>query len=268
MITLIVSTIGAPFLIDSLRSLRWHPSQTVIVLDTVGRSASALDEVYPLDALKAALDRYYPCGQLVETDPAHPWSMMNHCYNVGVSLATNPYVMCTHDDMEYTDYPYFYAVQPLLEKVQAAGGVVDGRRVVGAVFPEWEVLNQALVPNYPEGTFGLVQSVSPVSQVVERQAILDFGGFDEEFGVWYDAQLQAETHLRDWWVFHVPAPPMRHTSNRTYRLNNWGNGFEFNPKWGSHPDNFVRKYGVPFTRNTDGLDLQPVRDPRFRFPCE
>ncbi len=262
MISLIISSIGAPFLLDSLQSLRLPPSEVVVVIDSVGRAASDLHVTFPLEILKAELAERFPWVTLHQTHPMTPWGVMNQCYNEGLAMTTNPFVMCTHDDITYMDYDYFGEVSPILHELERRSSYVDGRKVIGVVLPEWEVLNQVPWPEYPNGMWALTQASTPVSHIVHRWAIQEFGGFDEEFGVWYDAQLEAEIARRNWWSIILPTPRIRHLSNRTYRVNDWGNRFAANPKWANHPDNFIRKYGYAHARDLSG-STAPLDDPRL-----
>lgn len=252
MISLIISTIGAPFLLDSLQSLRCPPAETLIILDSVGRASSDLNVTFPLEILKYELAERFPWAQLHATHPLDPWGVMNQCYNVGCHLSTQPFVMCTHDDITYADFDYFGEITPVLRELERREFDVDGRRTLGVVLPEWEVLNQVLVPKVPEGTWCLTQATTPVSHVILKEALAQFGGFDEHFGVWYDAQLEAEINRRNWWSVLLPTPKIRHTSNRTYRTNNWGDSFSANPKWADHPNNFIKKYGYAHVRDLHG----------------
>jgi hypothetical protein len=262
MITVVVSTIGAPFLLDSLQSLRYWPPDLVVVIDVVGRACSDLDETFPLDVLLAELDERFPKAHVVWTDGSAPWAVMNGCYNLGVMHARHPWIMCTHDDVSFADYDYWGQLAPVLGEIERLDFRVDDYKVIGAVLPEWEVVNRVRVPTVPEGHWGLTQLTTPVSHVIHRGALDVFGWFDTEFGVWYDAQLEAEIVRHNWWSVHLPTPPLRHLSNRTYRTNNWANRFAPDPKWADHPANFVRKYGYAHERRTTDV-LIPLSNPRL-----
>lgn len=263
MYSLVISTIGCPFLLDSLATLKYPPDDVIVVLDTIGRRSSTLDADYPIARLASDLAEKYPNVRLLFNEPSGPWAVMNQCYNIGWKAARHPFVWFTHDDIEWPDFDFPTALRPVLEQVQAEPQVL-GKRCVGLVLPEHEVLNQVNVPDYPEGTWALAQCVSPVSQVVSVAALQEMGGFDEVHGVWYDGMLQAETHIRDWWYVLLPTPLLRHTSNRTYRANNWGNHWKANPIWGSYTKNYERRYGEEWRRSIVSLlPAQPLDDPRY-----
>jgi hypothetical protein len=257
-ISVIISTIGCPFLLDSLDSMKHPFGQVLVVLDKVGRACSTLDEVYPLPVLEEELAKRGV--DLVYYDAAPgTWAVQNGCYNVGARHAIYDWLLFTHDDVTWHPFDYEGALRPALEKIASEG--ILGRLVPGVIIPEYEVANQVLVPTFPVGTTALTQAVSPVSQVLSRAAYEAIGGFDEEFGIWYDGQLEHETILRDWWWLHLPLPPLTHESNKTYRVNNWGKAWEPNPKWGHHTRNFEAKYGVaPATRKLSIEDAIPLSD--------
>lgn len=266
MYSLVISTIGAPFLLDSLATLTYPPDDVIVVLDVIGRKASNLDKEYPLERLSADLRERFPNVLMIYNDPAGPWGVMNQCYNIGWRHARHPFVWFTHDDIEWPAYDFPTALRPVLEAIWA-DGTVQGRRCVGLVLPEREVINKVNVPDYPIGTWGLAQCVSPVSQVISVEALQEMGGFDEVEGVWYDGQLQAETHIRDWWYVLLPTPLLRHESNRTYKVNNWGNHWRANPVWGNYSANYEKRYGEPHRRSLVSLQpMQPIDDPRYGLP--
>jgi hypothetical protein len=261
--SLVISTIGCPFLFDSLATLRYPPDDIIVVLDLVGRKSSTLDQDYPLPQLERDLRERYPAVRLLYNNPSGPWAVMNQCYNIGWRNARHPYVWFTHDDIEYPDYDFPSALRPVLEAIEADRDIL-GKRIVGLVLPEHEILNEVNVPDYPVGTWGIAQCISPVSQVVSVEAMREMGGFDEVDGVWYDGQLQAETHIRDWWYVLLPTPLIRHMSNRTYRVNNWGAHWKANPVWGNYTKNFEKRYGEPWRRSIVSLlPMQPIDDPRY-----
>lgn len=267
MITLVMSTIGCPFLLDALASIRQPPDETLIVLDMIGRQSSDLGETFPLPALELALEQF-PWARLVPYYPQpHEWAVQNGCYNVGWRAARNPWVCITHDDVTWNDFDYFGTVAPMLEALRR-DDQVNGRRCTGIVLPEYEVANDTLWPKFAPGVPVLTQCVSPVSQIISTSALEEMGGFDEVEGVWYDAHLQAEFQLRDWWAVHLPTPLLKHQSNRTYRANNWGGGgFAANPKWNQFDVNFQRMYEgrlPPFYRTPETRsEYLPITDPRF-----
>lgn len=269
MYSLVISTIGCPFLLDSLASLQYPPDDVIVVLDVIGRRASTLDRDYPLERLSTDLAERFPKVLLIYNDPGpKPWGVMNQCYNIGWRHARHPFVWFTHDDIEWPAFDFPTALNPVLRQLTKTPAV-NGKRVVGLVLPEHEVLNRVNVPDYPEGTWGLAQCVSPVSQVIAVEALKEMGGFDEVHGVWYDGQLQAETHIRDWWFVLLPTPLLRHTSNRTYRANDWGNHWSANPIWGNYQQNYEKRYGAEWRRAiTSLLPMQPLDDPRYGIaPC-
>lgn len=265
MYSLVISTIGCPFLLDSLASLTYPPDDVLVVVDMIGRQASTLERDYPLDHLGRDLNKHHPGVRLLFNQPEGPWAVMNGCYNLGARAARNPFVWFTHDDIEYPDFDFPRVLKPVLSRL-AAEPLVKGRRVVGLVLQEHEVLNGVNWPDYPVGTWGLGQCVSPVSQIVSVAALEEMGGFDEKDGIWYDGHLEMETRLRDWWYLLLPTPLIRHTSNRTYQANNWGDRWAANPIWGHYEKNFVRRYGVPFVRQLP--PIEPITDPRLGIaPC-
>jgi hypothetical protein len=259
-LTIVISTIGAPFLLDSLATLRSQPDELFVVVDMEGRRRSPLGAVEPFEQQVLAA---FPRVRMMRNE-SKPWAVMNGCYNLGWQMARNPFVLFTHDDMEYADYDYVNWLTPLLRKLYAAGERIEGRRVVGFVLPEYEVVNNVLVPTYPIGATLFSQCVSPVSTIVSTRAMAELGGFDTD-GVWYDGHLEAELHLRNWWLLHVPTPPMQHTSNRTYRMNNWGNNWAESP-WGNYAQNFLRKYPngpATLARRLSPELAHPVTDVEF-----
>jgi hypothetical protein len=261
--SLVISTIGCPFLLDSLATLTHPPDEVIAVLDVQGRAASTLDREYPLERLQDDLRERFPAVTLSLSYPGSSWGVMNQCYNQGAALASNPFVLFTHDDVEWPAYDFPKALAPVLLAIQQEPTVL-GRRCVGLVLPEYEVLNQVAVPDYPPETWGLAQCVSPVSQVLSVEALREMGGFDEVGGVWYDGQLQAESHIRDWWYVLLPTPYLLHTSNRTYRANNWGDRWKANPVWGNYTQNFEKRYGYAHRRALQSLQpMQPLTDPRY-----
>ena len=262
MYSLVISTIGCPFLLDSLATISHMPDDVIVVVDMIGRKSSTLDKEYPLDSLGRDLHARFPNVRLMFNQPTGPWGVMNQCYNIGWRAAKNPFVLFTHDDIEWPAFDFPSALRPVLEALHA-DRTVDGRRVMGLVLPEYEILNAVNVPDYPEGTWGLAQCVSPVSQVVSVEALAEMGGFDEVDGVWYDGQLQAETHIRNWWFVLLPTPRIRHMSNRTYRANNWGNHWKGTP-WGDYTKNYEKRYGETWRRAIVSLlPMQPLDNPRY-----
>lgn len=258
MISCIVSTIGCSFLLDSLDSMRQPFSEIIVVLDKVGRSCADPAVLPSLSLLEESLARRHVKLVYYDAVPG-TWAVQNGCYNVGARHAKYDWILFTHDDVTWQDFDYelYLASSAHLHELGSymwRGTTWRGKRVPGIILPEYEAANQVLVPTFPEGTRALTQAVSPVSQIIHRQAYEAIGGFDEEYGIWYDGQLEHETVLRDWWWLHVPTPVLRHESNRTYRTNNWGNRWTPNPKWGHHAENFERKYGVKPTMRKLGLD--------------
>lgn len=233
--------------------MRGQFEQVIVVLDRVGRSCSTLDAEYPIEQLVAD---FGTLAQLHFYDaPSGRWAVQNGCYNEGARIATADWLLFTHDDVIWPDHNYVSAIDEHLEAIIRFGGRSE-ERVVGLILPEWEVANQVAVPAFETTAPILTQVVSPVSQVLARSAFEEMGGFDETYGIWYDGQLEHETLLREWWYVSVPVPRLQHTSNRTYQVNNWGNAWAPNPKWGRHAENFARKYGVPPTsRRLDGKTL-------------
>jgi len=264
MYSLVISTIGCPFLLDSLASLSHPPDDIIVVVDVIGRRASTLESEYPLARLRQELAERWPALRVLLYDPPpQTWAVHNGCYNVGWKAARRPYVWFTHDDVTYPAFNYPRALNPVLRAIAAAGGVIDGRTVAGVVVPEYETVNGVTVPDYPDGSRGLTQCISPVSQIVSVAAMRKLGGFDEA-GIWYDGHLQAETFVRDWWYLLLPTPKVRHESNRTYRVNNWGNHWGANPVWGTYQDNFHRRYGHVWERYMASDEpIEPLRDERF-----
>lgn len=249
MISTVVSTIGAPFLLDCLRTLP-DLGETIVVVDRAGRSLSSLDVEYPLEKLEADVARLSNPPQLAIYDPKPgAWAVQNGCYNFGARLALHPFLLFTHDDVEWPAYDFRHALRRTTQWIdhwcRRRFWAPEGGDIVGAILPEWEVANEVRVPAFDLGREVVCQAVSPVSQVLSRAAFDAMGGFDEDYGVWYDGQLEHETRIRNWWYVCLPTPTLRHQSNRTYRLNNWGNSWSPNPKWGRYQENFERKYGTP-----------------------
>lgn len=263
MYSLVISTIGCPFLLDSLASMDYPPDDVIVVLDTIGRRSSTLDKDYPIERLEEDLNAHFPEVRLLYTDPDEPWAVMNQCYNIGWQEALNPFVLFTHDDIEWPDFDFPTALKPVLQRLHV-DPYIEGEYVAGLVLPEFEIANGVQVPAYPHGTTGLAQCVSPVSQIVSIDALEEMGGFDEKEGIWYDGQLQAEMRIRDWWFLLLPTPMLRHQSNRTYLANNWGARWAANPIWGNFQDNFQRKYGEEWFREIHSLSpVKPLDDARF-----
>lgn len=259
MYSLVISTIGCPFLLDSLSSLVYPPDDIIVVVDMVGRRAAPrLETEWPLANLETDIGDAWPDVRIMYNEPSGPWAVMNQCYNIGWKAAFNPFVWFTHDDIEYPDFDFPTALRPTLSRMHH--GESAGRRVVGLVLPEYEVTHRVTVPNHPRGSVGLTQFVSPVSQVVSVQAMREMGGFDETDGIWYDGQLEAESGLRDWWYLLMDTPAIRHTSNRTYVVNNWGDRWKANPIWGNYAANFAKRYGSEWTRDLNA-PLLPVEAP-------
>lgn len=264
MYSVVISTIGAKFLFDTLRSLEpFPPDEVIVVLDRVGRSCSSLDSAYPLHHLERDLRHYRIPVTLKLYEPEEQWAVMNGCYNVGWRAAKNPYVLFTHDDVLFPAYDFPATLTKVLTALETHNGVINGREVKGVVLPEWEIPAQAVVPTGTGKDWKLCQCVSPVSQIVSVAAMEALGGFDEADGVWYDGQLQAETFLRNWWFIHLPTPLLEHVSNRTYRLNDWGQRWAPNPIWGNYQQNFENRYGFFFERNLSLEDGLPLTNPEF-----
>jgi hypothetical protein len=244
----VISTIGCPFLLDSLATLRHPPDDVIVVLDVIGRRSSTLDRDYPLPQLSADLEKLYPSVRLLFNNPTGPWAVMNQCYNIGWRAARHPFVWFTHDDIEYPDFDFPTFLGPVLRVVERER-VIGGKRIVGLVLPEYEVANRVSVPSHPRGATGLTQFVSPVSQIVAVDTMHELGGFDETDGIWYDGQLEVESSLRGWWYLLMDTPELRHMSNRTYLANNWGDRWAANPVWGEYSRNFRRRYGTDWQRD-------------------
>jgi hypothetical protein len=244
-ISLIVSTIGAPFLLDALRS-QPDLGETIVVLDRLGRTCSNLDAEYPIAQLEADLAALPNLPRLVFYDVApDKWAVQNGCYNVGASVATNDWLLFTHDDVVWPLAEFRAPLHRALSWIEAGLHVHGERWLAGLLLPEWEVANQVRVPSFAPDRPVLCQAVSPVSQVIHVDVWRAIGGFDEEFGVWYDGQLEHESRLKDYWYIYLPTPLLQHQSNATYRINNWGKDWVLNRKWATYEKNFEVKYGIP-----------------------
>jgi hypothetical protein len=244
--TMVISTIGCPFIHDCLATLKYPPDQVLVVIDVTGRTCADLPQ--PLPEFEAELKAKFPFVTTLRAEPSDNWAVMNGCYNLGILGSRNEYIMFTHDDLSYPDFDYFGAISPILDELEAADRKIDGKEVVGVLFPDWEVTHQVHFPAFPD-KLALCQSFSPVTHVISRRAMLAMGGFDEVEGIWYDQQAEEEIRRRNWWSIHLPTPPIHHVSNRTYKVNNWGNRWAANPKWGNTPENFKRVYGCEASRN-------------------
>lgn len=259
-VTAVMSTIGAPFALDALASLPPF-DEVLVVVDMVGRSCSALDREFPLDEFVRAAHgiRHLTVGFLQYAPAPGAWAVHNGSYNVGTRAAKNDWLVYTHDDTSWPAHDFVGVLGRALSWAEARGRLADGRPIVGAILPIWEVEAGCLVPEFSLDRPALCQCVSPVSQVLHRSAWAAIGGFDEEFGVWYDGQLEQEARLRDWRFVYLPTPPVRHQSNRTYKINNWGNAWAPNPKWANYQQNFERKFGIPpYPRKLAEWDPQPL----------
>jgi len=276
MYSLIISTIGSPFINDTLRTMeKFPPKEVIVVVDVLGRSVSNLESVYPLAKMEADLAASPVKPRVVYYHPTpSAWAVMNGCYNLGAKHATRDYYLFTHDDVLFNpDFDYPSAISKVLRNVEADGRQVMGKNIKGICIPEYEILNQVVVPMYGSGPgsrsgsgkdWCLCQVYSPVSHIIHKSVLEELGGFDEDFGIWYDGQMQIESFQRDWWYIHLPTPLLTHESVKTYRINNWGNNWSVNPKWGEFPTNFARKYpGITWERNCSLLDGIPITEERF-----
>lgn len=243
MITAIVSTIGCEFALEALDSLP-RLDEALVVVDMVGRASSELEGRYPLARFEA--DVAARGARLVRYEAAPgTWAVHNGSYNAGIREARNDWVVITHDDAVWPAFDFGGALRKTISWIDAKRTTPEGSPIVGVILREWEAQHEVMVPSFELDRPALCQCVAPVSQVIKKEWVAAIGGFDEEYGVWYDGQLEHESLLRGWWYVYLPTPPLVHQSNRTYRENNWGNSWAANPKWGRHPENFQRKYGVP-----------------------
>lgn len=271
MFTIIIATIGSPFLNEALKTMEnFPPAELIIVLDVLGRETSNLDTIYPLAQLEADLAKS-PCKPKLlyyKPEPSQ-WGVMNGCYNFGAKEAKYDYIMFTHDDILFDNsYDYHTAIGKVLKNIEADNRVILGKDIRGICIPEYEILNKVIVPmNGNESGSGkdwcLCQVYSPVSHILHKSCLADIGGFDEEFGIWYDGQMQIESFQRNWWYIHLPTPLLQHESVKTYRMNNWGERWKNNPKWLYYPDNFRRKYNTEWERNLSLSDGIVLTDSRF-----
>lgn len=248
MISTVVSTIGAPFAVQHLQTFPFL-GELIVVIDKVGRAASKLDEAYPLEQFREDVLRVQPLTRFVTYDPPPgKWAVQNGCYNWGIAAAKYDWVLCTHDDVSWpsaSTFSYWHVTQRAIHWIENEHWPREPRTTVGFILPEFEVTNKVQVPTFSSPHPVLCQAVSPVSQVIHRTAWQAMGRFDEEYGVWYDGQLEKESELRGWWYVYLPTPSLLHQSNATYRVNNWGNRWKANPIWNNYAANFKRKYGVP-----------------------
>jgi hypothetical protein len=247
MISVIVSTIGAPFAAEHLCTIPRDLGEVIVVIDMVGRAAAPqLERTYPLAQFYRDVDKAVPGASIVQYAPAPgKWAVQNGCYNVGVRAAQYPWFLCTHDDVKWnTAYPYAERMRAVLHWLmhQRVYAPLD---VAGFVLPEWETVNRVMVPEDAPPHPAWCQVVSPVSHILHRHVWDTLGGFDEVFGVWYDGQLEAETPRHNWKYLYLPVAPLRHQANMTYRVNNWGNRWKANPIWNHYARNYERKYGTP-----------------------
>lgn len=243
--SVVVSSIGAPFAITNLDSMcRWD--EVIVVIDMQGRSASALEQTYPLTAFEDDVRARGAVPVRYESEP-RAWAVMNGCFNVGARAVRNDWVLFTHDDVTWMPYDYAKAVGHTVDWILARSCIAPtGQEIVGLDLPVWEVQHEVLVPTFPPDSPALLtQCVAPVGQVLRRAKLEEMGHFDEHFGVWYDGHLQREVHVRNWWFVHIPTPPALHQSNSSYKLNKWGNSWSANPKWGMYTENYQTMYGLP-----------------------
>ncbi len=247
MITTVVSTIGAPFAVEHIKTIPQDLGEIIVVVDMIGRSvAKDLEKKYPLQQFADELVAAVP-GVVIKQYQPEPklWAVQNGCYNLGIRDAVYPWVLCTHDDVKWVPgYPYAERLRGALHWLMHQR-VYAPLNVAGFVLPEWELENKVLVPQDAPDHPAWCQVVSPVSHILHRTVWEQLGGFDEEYGVWYDGQLEAETEARGWEYVYLPVAPLTHQSNATYRVNNWGARWKANPKWGEYARNYKRKYGRP-----------------------
>lgn len=234
MYTLIISTIGAPFILDAIKTLeKFPPSEVIVVLDKTGRSTTDLDQTYPIDQLESDLAKSPVNPKLVIHNPTpEKWAVMNGCYNVGWKLAKNSYVCFTHDDAFWADYDFPKQLNRIIQNIETNNCMIQGKRVMGIVLPSWEILNKVIVPMHglESGTgkdWCLCQVYSPIFHILNKKILEELGGFDEDYGIWYDGQMQIESFQRDWWYIHLPTPICSHESIKTYKVNSWGGGQKF-----------------------------------------
>lgn len=166
------------FLLESIHAMQAQPVEveTVVVVESGAPVADRLPS--------EAIDR------LVEVESA----VLTHARNAGAEAASSEYVAFVDDDA-YPDPEWAEHILDATEYAAAVGG---------PLYPDWRTRPLTWLPEtwhwligcgpYYE-TAGLVPNTYGSNLVVERDAFLDVGGFDETIGMGTGVGQGAETEL-------------------------------------------------------------------------
>lgn len=223
-LTLLTTTIFLPTLLDMLGSIRQFPDQTLCVINRVSQRHVGPVIQQKMANVEAEVRAKYPFIEFPEVTDEATWASINQQFNVGLRQSRNEYVAIAHDDIIYKEgCDYFGALSEALDLIPE-GERECGHRIIGLNFSAFEGGAKVVSPAVPEKP-QYWQPFPPTTVVVDRRAIFEVGGFDEERGIWYDAHLQHEVLKRGWFLMYVPLPVAHHHSGQSFGITKYPEKF-------------------------------------------
>jgi hypothetical protein len=215
-LSLITTTICLPTLLEMLGSVKRFPDQTLCIINRVSQRGINPILADKMRQTEFQVRKLYPFIEFLEVTHEATWGSVNQQFNIGMRAAQNDYVAIMHDDLILKDFDYFGVFADALDLLPDAEAEC-GHRLIGLNFSAFEGGAKVVSPAVP-ATPLYWQPFPPTTIVIDRRMVAEAGWFDETYGVWYDAHMQAEVVRRGWYFMYLPVPMAHHHSGRSFSV--------------------------------------------------